>query len=320
MTSFLLLIFSNCHAGNVSSFFHSLSTAAFASGIFIAWCIGMNLCTKWWCNFEFSPFPAMCSSWILFVTDSILSHGFKCFSNTTGSCFCFRCFGVFFFLYNGFPDAALGERSFAWHRSCHCSLQLSPCIFNDVFVLFITRINRINSLKFLAYSSFGFSIAHSCLSLLWAAFPNLVQASGHKWSGRDVVWIFVSPSPDHKNPFGGVSFNNVNLVKPFHESEKCFPRHSNKIMISFFLSKRPNLYEFDLVTSIYFSGIRNDSSLGPYNWTLGSMWWRWMKFPWIGQESFRISSTSSDSSGWTLPYRLDILRWDSLSLRSIPVS
>ena len=36
ITSFLLLIFSSCHAGIVSSFCHSLSTAAFASGIFIA--------------------------------------------------------------------------------------------------------------------------------------------------------------------------------------------------------------------------------------------------------------------------------------------
>ena len=36
ITSFLLVTFSICHAGVVSSFFHSLSTAAFASGIFIA--------------------------------------------------------------------------------------------------------------------------------------------------------------------------------------------------------------------------------------------------------------------------------------------
>ena len=40
------LDFTNFHAGNVSSFFHSLSTAAFASRIFIAWSMGINLCTK----------------------------------------------------------------------------------------------------------------------------------------------------------------------------------------------------------------------------------------------------------------------------------
>ena len=36
------LTFSSYHAGIVSSFFHSLSTAAFATGIFIAWSIGIN--------------------------------------------------------------------------------------------------------------------------------------------------------------------------------------------------------------------------------------------------------------------------------------
>ena len=51
--------------------------------------------------------------------------------------------------------------------------------------------------------------------------PILVQASGHMWSGRDVVWMFVSLHPDHIYPFGGVSFNNVNLVKPVQESDRC---------------------------------------------------------------------------------------------------
>ena len=36
----------------------------------------------------------------------------------------------------------------------------------DVFVILIAWNNRINSLKRLAYSSFGFSIAHYCFSLL----------------------------------------------------------------------------------------------------------------------------------------------------------
>ena len=35
-----------------------------------------------------------------------------------------------------------------------------------------------------------------------------------------VACIFVSLSPDHIYPFGGFSFNKVNLVKPLHESDK----------------------------------------------------------------------------------------------------
>ena len=48
ITSFLLLTFSNCHAGVLTSVFHSLSTAAFASRIFIACGMGINFWT--YCN------------------------------------------------------------------------------------------------------------------------------------------------------------------------------------------------------------------------------------------------------------------------------
>ena len=43
ITSFLLLTFSCCHAGIVSSFFHYLSTASFASGIFHRLCHGNKI-------------------------------------------------------------------------------------------------------------------------------------------------------------------------------------------------------------------------------------------------------------------------------------
>ena len=44
--TFLLFTLSRFHARNLSSFSTSLSTDAFASGFFIAWSIGKNLCTK----------------------------------------------------------------------------------------------------------------------------------------------------------------------------------------------------------------------------------------------------------------------------------
>ena len=63
ITSFLLLTFVRFHAGIFSNFSHSLSTAAFAAGTFMAWDIGINLCTKLKCCSEISPFPAIWSSW-----------------------------------------------------------------------------------------------------------------------------------------------------------------------------------------------------------------------------------------------------------------
>ena len=46
ITSFFFLTFVNFHADIFSSFPQYLSTAVFASGIFIASGIGINLCTK----------------------------------------------------------------------------------------------------------------------------------------------------------------------------------------------------------------------------------------------------------------------------------
>ena len=58
---FPLTFLLTCHAGIVSRFFHSLSTAAFAPGIFIAWSTGINLCTKLQWVSEGNPFSAMCA-------------------------------------------------------------------------------------------------------------------------------------------------------------------------------------------------------------------------------------------------------------------
>ena len=48
---------------------------------------------------------------------------------------------------------------------------------------------------------------------------------------------------------------------------------------------------------MYFSGIRNDSSLGEKSLTLGSRWWRYMKFPDMNQKSL-IASPASGNESW----------------------
>ena len=63
ITCFLLLSFVKFHAGIFSNFSPSLSTAAFAAGIFIAWGTGTNLSTKLQCWNVLSPFPATWSQW-----------------------------------------------------------------------------------------------------------------------------------------------------------------------------------------------------------------------------------------------------------------
>ena len=78
---------SSCYAGIFSSFSHDFSTAAFASGIFIASGIGINLCTRFlWFSEILFPLPAIWSSWALwrgpsirFLADSSASTMHACF-------------------------------------------------------------------------------------------------------------------------------------------------------------------------------------------------------------------------------------------------
>ena len=74
----------------------------------------------------------------------------------------------------------------------------------------------------LALSSFGFSIAHFCFALLFAASDMCFHISGQTLSGLEVVCFLVSlslPSPDHVFPSGGFAFNQMNHVKPVHASD-----------------------------------------------------------------------------------------------------
>ena len=70
INSLSLLTIPKSHAEIVSSFFLSLSTAAFQSRIFIACGIGRNLGTKLWCVMEGNPFTTMRSPCVLDCKDS----------------------------------------------------------------------------------------------------------------------------------------------------------------------------------------------------------------------------------------------------------
>ena len=64
----------------------------------------------------------------------------------------------------------------------------------------------------------------------------------------------------------------------------------------------------------------NKRNLGNKEWTLGSIWWQSMKYPWTDQNYSRSSASSPTTQAETLPDCREILRWQSLPLRWIPVS
>ena len=99
----------------------------------------------------------------------------------------------------------------ARHCHIHWKFRLSPRNIEDFWILHHLTDGSMKwmPLNLRALSSFGFSFAHSCFSLFWAAIPILVQTSSHTFSSLVVAWIFVSLSPDHIYTFGILFFNNV---------------------------------------------------------------------------------------------------------------
>ena len=143
----------------------------------------------------------MCSSWILFVTDSILLLWVHVLQWHNWIWSSLQMPWLFLFWNNGSPYACLGERSLTWHGSCRWSLQLSPCIFNDVLVLFITGINRINSSQFSGVFEFWLLDCPYLFFSSLRSFSVLIQASGPK-----VIWTWCRLDFCQSQPRPHISF------------------------------------------------------------------------------------------------------------------
>ena len=150
----------------------------------------------------------------------------------------------------------------------------------------------------LALSSSGFSTAHFCFALLVAAsdsastylathcrvlrlfLPSYVSSSTmyiHQVAFRSIKWILWT-----------LSMHRIILF--------LHPCSSNHLFV--FSNQTSSNVCVVLVTSMYFSGIGNDSSFGMYSFTRGSTWWRWMKSPVIDQNSCLASASSRVESFW----------------------
>ena len=200
----------------------------------------------------------MWSSWFFFVTDSNLGL-LDSWASTIQLNLVFRFFSDALALFR-FTAPVTVELSDFLH-----GMGSAIGVSNFFLAFFITWLYSSSfvsmeqiPLRFLALSSFGFSIALSCFSFFWAAFPILVQASGQIWSGRVVVWIFVC------FPL----WNRSMTLTIF-----CLHQHYNDRQLVFSCTTSRSVH-VDLITSICFSGIGNVSSFGTFYWTLGSIWCR----------------------------------------------
>ena len=187
ITSFLFLTFVSCHAGILSSFSHSFSTAAFASGILNAWGIGMNLWPRLWWVKEFVPFAVMRSWWCLCPAPSSLGLVYSS-ASTTQACFVLR----FPILRWVSPLLFIGILQ---------GIAAGIGTYNFLRAAFIVSLNSSSfgsmkniPLNCLAFSSCGFSMAHLCFALSFSMHQTYdFHISGHTSSGREVVCFLVSP-------------------------------------------------------------------------------------------------------------------------------
>ena len=143
--------------------------------------------------------------------------------------------GCNFLLCNHLRGASLSFL-FARHSCCHKSFQFYPRIFESFFVILVIKINEANS-----------SPSPSIVELWLFVFPFLffsilsgfTNFGSYFWTY--IIWSgcrlnYCQSHTDHIYPFGGFSFNRVNFVNPFHESDKMFVRIDIPIVVdTFFL-------------------------------------------------------------------------------------
>ena len=150
-------------------------------------------------------------------------------------------------------------RNFTRHSRSHWCFQLLTRVLDGLLEFRILGVDEIDSRQF---SRWILSSDNFCFSFSLACFPIDSQSSGHIWSGLEVNCFLVNLSPDHVNPSRAFSSSRVNCVKPVQRSDKSRePSMFQKSSMRFSCLTSKFVWVV-LVTSLYFSGIGNDSSLG----------------------------------------------------------
>ena len=112
-------------------------------------------------------------------------------------------------------------RSFTKHGWSHRSFQFSRRVLENVSVFFIIWIDKVNSSQSSSIVELWFFFCPFLFFSMLSGFTNFRPNFWPYmiWSGRRLN-LCQSPS-DHIYRFGGFSFNKVNFVNPFQESDKC---------------------------------------------------------------------------------------------------
>ena len=199
---FLTFVFCQVPRRNFLQLTHSLSTDAFAAGIFKAWCLGTNLWTKLWCCSELFPFPATKSSWW--------------FGNDSYSLADFLASRMHANLVLILLDAPLPQFFcfFAKHCRSHWCFQLLTRILDGFFEFLILRVNEIHPSQFSCVIQMELFIWSFLLLLqLGISFP----FSSKILAINDLAWMHaVFSFFSTRTTFEGFPSKKMNWVKPVH--------------------------------------------------------------------------------------------------------
>ena len=131
-----------------------------------------------------------------------------------------------------------------WILSFPCNINTNEFCFRHFgFCYFGTSVSRMHVREHdLLHGKAVSRFTYSCFFLLWAAFKIVVNASGHMWSGRDVVWILVSFPLIAFFLWSFVQITQILWNSSTNLTDFCSRRHPNSHKFSF-LVQSPDLHK-----------------------------------------------------------------------------
>ena len=238
-----------------------------------------------------------------------LSRRFMCFSNTTESCLCFRCFGLSVFWNNGFPNAGFGELSFvsptftlhSWWCLCNVRRLNQQIKFSSNFWQIPVLVFRQPILAFLFFELlFQFSSKRQAIC-------DLDLMSFDFWQSRP------GPHPSFWRSF----------VQQRKSCKTCPWIWQTSVSVdipivvnSYFLSNNPNLYE--LTSWHQYTSVELGMTLLStqkielfVQYDDGKSRWMDQMSLWILASSFVSSGRNSSLTSWDSPLRSSFLTVDN---------
>ena len=162
----------------------------------------------------------------------------------------------------------LSRWSLARHCSWHRNFQFSTCSLHDIFEFSIVTINEVNSTQFSSIVELRFfDCATFAIPCVWTLPTCLSKISGHKVSGLEVVCFLVSLSSGQWKSIRCFFIQYGEFCETCPRIWQFLDLHQLSNNRRFFSSITSKDVIVAVVTSMYFSGIRNDSSLGTYRLT-----------------------------------------------------